>query len=58
MEVTLYNQMVEIKDPKDKTDKVLAEIYRWKKTKIKGSFTVYFDGSGRIPRYTTTTEGN
>ena len=57
MDVTLSNQIVENKDPKDKTDKVLAEIEKWKKLRIKGSLTLYFDGSGRVPRYTCTLEG-
>jgi len=51
-----YNQMEHVKN-KDKTDKVLEEIKNWKEKKAKGSLTIYFDGSGRIPRFTTTCEG-
>jgi hypothetical protein len=57
MEVILSNQMVETKDPKDKTDKVLAEIDRWKKLKLKGSMTLHFDGGGNIARFQLTFEG-
>jgi hypothetical protein len=57
MNVTLSNQMVDTKDPKDKTDKVLAEIDRWKKLRLKGSLVLHFDGSGRVARYQVTMEG-
>jgi len=50
-------QLPEYKDPKDKTDKVLVEVYKWKETRLKGSITIHFDGSGRIARYTVTLEG-
>ena len=57
MNSIIYNPMVENKCTKDKTDKVLAEIERWKSTRIKGSITIHFDGSGRVARYQVTMEG-
>lgn len=44
-------------DHKDKYISVKKEIDSWRVSRRKGSLTVYFDGSGRIPRYTLTTEG-
>lgn len=45
-------------NPKDKWPLVLNQVENWVDSKQKGSLTVYFDGSGRIPRFTITTEGH
>lgn len=44
-------------DTRDRYLQVQAEINAWRVSRRKGSMCIYFDGSGRIPRFTKTTEG-
>jgi hypothetical protein len=49
--------VITFKIERDKYLHVQEQIVAWRDQRIKGSMTLYFDGSGRIPRFTVTYEG-
>ena len=54
---TSVTTFVTVKIEKDKYAHAIQHIEAWREQGTKGSMTLYFDGSGRIPRFTLTYEG-